>query len=273
MGKPRILVTGASGFSGSRIAEYLHELSYPTFVHKGRKLSSDLANPTTMWALPEHIDVLVHAAGVSPGEGVSNNDLARNIQIVQNLCGWARGKGNVKQVIFLSSVSLYGTVQDSVLFENSPSINPCFYGRTKSMCEDLFKDAGIPTVSLRLPAVVGKGAARNWPARVVEQHKRGEVPEIYSNYALYNNAVHIEFLCQLVEKLIQEGPPGSFYPMLVASLPDLHIYEALQLLAPGMFPVPGPKLKESFYIRTAKLEEMLTPWPVSQTLRRYMEDL
>src|SRR5262249_7182426 len=119
-------------------------------------------------ALPDGVEAVVHAAAVSPGPGVAAtaSDFVRsNAEATRRLSSWARGAG-VRKFVYFSSVSAFGQVAGPVLDESSPRVDPDAYGVSKWLGEVVLQEQadGLPSVSLRLPSVVGPGAARNWLA-------------------------------------------------------------------------------------------------------------
>jgi nucleoside-diphosphate-sugar epimerase len=272
----RILVTGTSGFAGGHIATYLYEHNHEVFAHQGRQLSGDIT--VTPWSsgLPGHVDVLIHTAAVSPDVGIQTKDLTKNIQITQNLIDYAKNRGFVKKIIFFSSVSLYGEVRGEFLHENSPRINPSVYGETKYICEELLRTSGIPTASLRLPAVLGRGAKRHWPARLMESWRRREEIVVHNPYCPYNNAVHIQYLCELIEHLVEHDWPGqAFLPIIPASggnpLPE--ILEVVDIIAPNAkLTLDISKYYNNFVIDASSADKLLPVWSTLKAFRQYVKD-
>ncbi|MBE5734905.1 MAG: UDP-glucose 4-epimerase GalE [Clostridiales bacterium] len=88
------------------------------------------------------IDAVIHFAGLKAvGESVQNplyyyeNNIAGTINLLQVM-----QKYNVKNLVFSSSATVYGTCQEMPLSEDSPTgaVNP--YGRTKLFIEEMLKD-------------------------------------------------------------------------------------------------------------------------------------
>ena len=75
----------------------------------------------------------------------------------------------VKRFIFFSSLSVYGEIKDSIVHETTPILNPGPYGASKLFGEACLKEAEkeMPSIALRLPAVLGKGARRHWLANIL----------------------------------------------------------------------------------------------------------
>lgn len=272
----RILVTGASGFAGRHVGDYFLRAKgqHWVYLHVGRTYS-DLGDQRTSWALPEDIDVLIHTAAISAAPGVPDSEVARNVQITQNLASYAMSRGRVKKIIFFSSLSYYGDVLalDHVLRENSPRINPSVYGETKHICEEVLRETGIPTVVLRLPAVLGLGVRRHWPARVMEAGKLGQEVVVHNPNRPYNNVVHIDYLCELIEVLIGSGWPSVFLPLLPASKQPITTREVVNILVRDRSLIQETAdVRSNFTIDTGTLDQILPLWSTDKTVRQYVED-
>ena len=62
--------------------------------------------------------------------------------MMKNLINLAKNK-NVKNFIFISSVSAFGKINKKFLLETDKPIQPNSYGRSKIKCENLLSKSGI----------------------------------------------------------------------------------------------------------------------------------
>ena len=132
-----VLVTGASGFSGSAATMALlaagHHVTAVLGSRRGRLpedaekrgrlevLTGDLSRELP---LPRKLDVIVHAAAQSPAPGVTGADLTRsNVLATQRLVDKAKGSG-VRKFIYLSSLSVYGRILAPVVNETTAINEP-----------------------------------------------------------------------------------------------------------------------------------------------------
>jgi nucleoside-diphosphate-sugar epimerase len=181
-----VLVTGAAGFIGSRLAGSLlqegHRVigldSFTPFYPRWMKernlaplssngrfefLPRDL-NDLDLTALLRRVEAVFHLAaqaGVRSSWGRKFSDYIRNnIQNTQSLLEAAKDSGPPK-FIFASSSSVYGMTSDLPMKETSPLLPLSPYGVTKQAAEQLCtlynKNFGLPTVSLRFFTVFGPG--------------------------------------------------------------------------------------------------------------------
>lgn len=220
----RVLVTGAGGFLGRALAADLAQrgvdvlAAYRTTVPPAfappapRLVALDLAALT---ALPGPVDAVVHAAATSAWTGVSAEAMARdNVEATRRLIAAAKVAGPTK-FIFCSSMSAFGDIKSGSVDESTPVASPDVYGMTKLVGEAMLREAapGLAGLALRLPAVIGPGAKRNFLAVAAARLKAGEPVSIFNPDAPFNNAVHSADLAALVATMLERGWQG--YDMLV----------------------------------------------------------
>ena len=176
----KIFITGASGFAGSCIADFFlkkkHKViaSYynnPIKIKNIRKVKLIL---TKKILIKDNIDTIIHCASRTPVNCKRNSLIFnQNVKMMKNLLNLASRK-NVKNFIFLSSVSAYGKINKKTLFENNRSISPNKYGQSKVICENLLysygkKQKSFKFLSLRLPIVVGNGSHSNFISEITKK--------------------------------------------------------------------------------------------------------
>jgi len=111
--------------------------------------------------------------------------------------------------IYLSSLSIYGTISDAVVGESTPLVNPDAYGLTKYLGELLLRELPVPLRSLFDPAARVLGRPR---AQLAHRH-RGcgpqRTPYTYLQRGKpFNNAAHIDDLCRLIADLLERATGG-----------------------------------------------------------------
>lgn len=246
----RVLVTGAAGFSGRNIARRLVAAGCEVVAQRrSTPLPEDLAASSAVvdWqgdlaaleTLPEGVDAVVHAAATSTPTGRADVVPAEtlihdNALASARLVAAARAAG-VRRFVYLSSLSVYGSVAVRSLDHTTPIREPDPYGVSKLMGESVLVASGIPAVAVRLPAVIGQGAARNWPVQVVGRIRRGETVRIYNADGPFNNVVHIDDLADWVVTLLTaaEGLSG-FSAVPVASREPIPVRAAVATMAAGL---------------------------------------
>ena len=113
--------------------------------------------------------------------------------------------------VFFSSISAFGTIRVPVLTEAEPCVNVDAYGLTKLIGEKLLEEAadGLPSLSIRLPAVIGRGSKRNWPSEGLRKFKAGAPLDYFNPDAPFNNAVHERDVAALVGAALERGLSGA----------------------------------------------------------------
>lgn len=204
----KILVTGAGGFVGEKIADVLtnarHEVVGTVFHNPAngiyRTITCDLSKPIV---IDETFDAIIHAAGSLPCKETDFTVFKHNnVDSMENLIEFAK-RTNVKKFIYLSTIGVYGEFRDTYITEESDRINPDAYGITKYMAECLLRDSGIQNVSLRMPGIVGKRSRGVWFSNTMEKFRNNEQVTIYSPDFKTRNFVWVDdlakFVCELFE--------------------------------------------------------------------------
>lgn len=204
-----VLVTGAGGVVGRFLVPFLAARGVPVIALL-RRPGDRPTIPGVDWlvspveelsGLMPDIGMIVHAASTSPGPGVTVDQIVRdNIEATRRLIAMAH-RNRVPRFLFLSAVSAYGQVNDPVVNETTLSVAPDSYGLSKRVGEELLKESGLPSLCLRLPAVVGPFAKRNWMVRIKAAILDGQAVEVFNPDAPYNNLLHLADLADLVFRL------------------------------------------------------------------------
>lgn len=219
-----VLVTGCGGFAGGHIARRLATAGYavvaltrctpvappadPAAAARFKVIHADLANPTA--PLPS-CDSIIHAAATSAWQGIRveqmiNDNVVATTRLVRHALDT-----DCKSFVFFSSLSAFGEITATIVDETLPSVAPDAYGATKLMAEQLLADVAneLPSLSIRLPAVIGRGSQRNWLSEMLRKFREGS-PLTYVNPDMpFNNAVHAMDLAILIEGLLRDGMKGA----------------------------------------------------------------
>ncbi|WPZ36215.1 NAD-dependent epimerase/dehydratase family protein [Thalassobaculum sp. OXR-137] len=250
----RVLVTGAAGFSGRAIARWLAAEGHEVVAHwHTTPLPDDLAEGETWRAdlagddpLPPKLDAIVHTAATSPATGAADTVPSARL-IRDNAAATARlAAAEVGMFVYLSSLSVHGTITEPVVTPDTPVVNPDAYGMSKLLGERAVAERAGPALAIRLPAVIGRGAARNWPVQVLARLIRGETVRIFNGDAAFNNVVHVQDVAAFVSQALID-PPKAFAAVPVASRDPITVRKAVMGLAEAVGvaaaieDVPAPK--------------------------------
>jgi 2-alkyl-3-oxoalkanoate reductase len=196
----RVMLTGATGFVGGRVAERLRQrgdhvvapVRRRTEVLEGLGVEQHVAALTDIDALRRVLDGadgVVHAAATA-GDDLEavravNRDGTRAVVDAALAVGTPR-------LVHLSTVSVYDldAVPDGLVTEDAPlqhedsggsSISSASspYGITKAEAEaEVARGtaSGLSTIVLRIPAVLGAGPTSTWGTRVPRRYRDGDLP-------------------------------------------------------------------------------------------------
>jgi nucleoside-diphosphate-sugar epimerase len=162
-------------------------------------------------------------------------DLVRDhVAATLHLAQWALRRG-VRRFVFTSSMRVYGRVTGGVVGADTPSVDPCPYGTCKLLCEHMLADVSdrMPSVSVRLPAVLSRGARLHWPANVMEQAKSNREIAIFNPDAPFNNAIHVSDFVGFIEKLTSKEFAG-FTALAVGAKGFIPIVDVVRRIIAGL---------------------------------------
>ncbi|MCM1261993.1 MAG: NAD-dependent epimerase/dehydratase family protein [Butyrivibrio sp.] len=157
-----------------------------------------------------------------------------NIEATKNLVCWSE-KVQVKRIIYMSSVAVYGNV-DGELCEESAIQNPSIYGITKHLGESIIKESEIPEkLILQLPKMIGPyvhledtrdSGFLTMTKKILNDEKViCFIPEMY-----YNNYLHVAELSVFLQTLLQQAVWDEKKTVLVAAQERLTMMKILQIM-------------------------------------------
>jgi predicted dehydrogenase/nucleoside-diphosphate-sugar epimerase len=210
--RPRVLVTGASGFIGARLCEWLHysgEYDVRALIRNpGRAVRlarmpiefavGDLSSRADLDRALAGCDMVVHAGiGTSWRE---SERVAVNVDGTRNLVEAAL-KAGVKRFVHLSTLALYGDQVTGTITEETP-INPkkeWDYSHSKHGAEQIVLDAakrGLPAIVLR-PAVVYGPHNLTIVVRPLQQLAQNRLVLVECD-DVPSNTIYVDNLCQAI---------------------------------------------------------------------------
>ena len=172
-----ILIDGATGFIGSHLVEYLISKGYKVRatgrnlnrLNGLKKLGAEIVQCDLLdkgeikdKKILEGVDRIVHCTGCINMSAGWDEMYAGNVQTAKNLYEEALNH-DIKKVVHLSSVAVYGKQRKEILKESDPLLAEDNYGGTKILGEEaglkLYKENGFPFTILRPAFVYGEGDA------------------------------------------------------------------------------------------------------------------
>lgn len=196
-----ILISGVAGFIGSHVARRFCEEGY--FVIGVDDLSGgdisnvparvefiqgDLASDDTLALLPRGCRQILHLAGQSSGEISFDDpvaDLQKNAVSTLNLIRYGL-ENRAERIIYASSMSVYGAVEDAPVQETRSCAPLSCYGVGKLAAEGYLRVYArrLPSVALRMFNVYG-------PGQNMRNLRQGMV-SIYLAQALASSAIEVK---------------------------------------------------------------------------------
>ena len=169
----RILVTGGCGFIGSHLCLALREQGHDVLVLDdlstgsernlapgARLMLGDVADPATVRAAMEGVDLCYHLAAIASVErGVLDWLGTHRANLTGAIAVMDAARARRVPVIYASSAAVYGEVAEMPITEDTPTRPLSAYGADKLGCELHARAAGrvhgIPTLGLRFFNVFG----------------------------------------------------------------------------------------------------------------------
>lgn len=207
-----ILLTGASGYSGRKVSEYLdtknNKVLNVYFKNKLKKKSSIKYSLLKPLNIKQNFNIIIHSASHHKISDFKIHPIIKknnNIVMTKNLINFCHKK-KIKKFIFFSTIDLnfYPYPKKKIDYINS-----------KKECERLlykaFKQKKIDNLFfLRLPAIVDKKSTKNFISETIKNIKKHKNITIWNQNKLYDNFVHINDLSKLIYFLIKNEKKRTF---------------------------------------------------------------
>lgn len=203
----KILITGAGSYVGTSFEKYMAQ-----WPDRYQVDTIDLIDGSWREKSFAGYDCVYHVAGIAHIKETEENahlyfsidrDLA--VEVAQKA-----KKDGVSQIVFPSSMSVYG-IQEGVITRSTAPSPKTNYGRAKLEAEygihDL-RDETFKAAIMRPPMVYGEGCRGNYQTMV----KIAKYVPVFFDYENQRSMIRIDRLCAFVKKLIDEEQDGLFLP-------------------------------------------------------------
>ena len=283
----RVLVTGATGFTGGHLARTLQRRGYGVTAlvrdssraadleHEGIALApGDLRDRTSVQRAVNGCEVVYHIAAIYRQAGLPEAEYRKvNAESVRTLIEVAHASG-VRRVVHCSTVGVHGDVERPPANEDAPLRPGDVYQRTKLEGEQEARDAaartGTELVIARPSGIYGPGDRR------LLKLFRGIVRRRFVTLGRGGIYYHLTFIDDLVEgfRLCGEvkGAAGRTYILAGAEVTTLNVLTALIAEEAG---VPPPALHLPvwpFWAAGALCEAVCAPFGVEPPIYRRRVD-
>lgn len=255
----RVLVTGATGFTGGALARKLTERGNQVvaLVRKTSNTSAlealgveliygDISDAAAVSKAAEGVEIIYHIAAVYRTAGHPDEYYESiNVDGVQNIIDAAR-LHKVSRAVHCSTIGVHGDIEEIPSNEESPFNPGDIYQRTKLAGEELFATAmndGLEGAIFRPGAIYGPGDLRL--LKMFKQIKRGFFPLFGGGANLY----HLSYIDDLCDGIILCGEhPNAVGERFIlcsneySSMKELGatIAKHLNVKAPTFAPPVGP---------------------------------
>ena len=203
--RPTVLITGASGFLGGRIAEVMKMSDFAVPAAAIRKWTRasrlardpmdiricDILEPATMDAALEGIDAVVHCAKTDSQESIVGG--------TRNLLEACQRQG-VRRFVHISTAEVYGPVSGNVVETDPTPITGRDYGDWKVEAEKVcmeFNSRGVETAILR-PSLIHGLYSNSWSTNMVKRLLSGKWGQFEEHGEGIANLIYVDDLVQAI---------------------------------------------------------------------------
>lgn len=250
----KILVTGGTGFVGSRLAATLaaagHNVTvcgrnryrYPALLSGLTCVEADLTDQNAIAELCRDCDLVYHAGARSSPWGTQAEFHAANVVGTQNVVDGCL-KHCVPRLVHVSSTAIFFEYTDKLRIADHdplPARFCCEYAESKAAAETVVQQGfadGLNVIIIRARAVFGPGDNALLP-RLIEAARQNRLRQIGDG----SNTIDMTYVDNLVSALLQaarRGPAGTvctitndepiqLWPLLTSVLQQLQIASSLR---------------------------------------------
>lgn len=270
----KILITGATGFLGTRLVEIMSTIKGLEILATGRTLKTqniskksnlkyilgNLEDTKFVDSLVKGVDTIIHTAALSSQMGNPKDFQRANVEATKHLLKAAKAN-KIKKFIFISSPSVYFRFKHQLELKESDTLPKPVnsYAYSKREAEKLVQSSKIPYIILRPRALIGRGDKVIMP-RILRAHREGRLMRMGDE----TNRVDITPVSNVVDAIIlaldadkkavnqiyniSNGKPELLWPVLDKLLSQLQL------------PRPTKQISLKLVLVVAKLMELHAKW-------------
>jgi UDP-glucose 4-epimerase len=227
-----VVVTGAAGFIGSRVAAAFLEERWDV-VRAGRP-RQQIPSPEFERLFDEHdVDLVVHCAGpasVPASIADPQADRAGSVDVTRALVALLERLPTPPRLLLVSSAAVYGEPRELPVGETAPLTPISPYGRHRLEAEELAAASAVPTTVARVFSAYGEGLRRQVMWDIARMALTNHVVELWGTGAESRDFLHVHdvarALVTIAERATFTGESynvGSGEETTIAQLADLVI--------------------------------------------------
>ena len=200
----KILITGATGELGADLVNFMIKKNHKIYAtYRNIKKKKINTNKNLFWIKHDFskkllknpkVDIVINCIAAHNFSKKRNfTDLVEsNIVALKNIIKYAEDN-EIKLIFNLSTVSIYGKIENSNLTEEYIPKNQDNLGLTKFCGESLLFNSSINYINLRLPGVLtlSKNFNRPWLKTIIKKIKNNEPINIYNHKKNFNNVIDV----------------------------------------------------------------------------------
>lgn len=240
----KVIVTGATGFLGSRLAKKLKSLGYNVIglgrnQQKGNKLaelgiefiSVDLSDKEKLYKIFQDIDYVFHCAAKSSVWGDYKTFYRANVEGTKNIAELCL-KNDVKRLIYVSSPSIYFDFKDKLNIKETepPTKHPANnYIKTKIIAENIIDNAfndGLDVITIRPRGIFGSGDSAILP-RLLKANREKFIPKTRKDDILID-ITHIENVVEAMILAMKTDKKYSGKKYNITNDENIYLYKTLE---------------------------------------------
>lgn len=210
-----VLLTGASGFLGRNLLDFLNKKNYYTIpmVRSCRGLCNEIILDFNDKDFSQKIrkippvDIIIHLGAKTDWKASKNDLFIPNVLSTVNLVNWANNIGSY--FIFISMAGVCGV--NTNLITKKTKVNPdTNYGYSKWLSEEIIKMSGVEYLILRSSGIYGRNGPQHLGInKSIDLAIQGIQPIQIGTCNCKRNYIYVEDLCKIIAKCIKKKIKGT----------------------------------------------------------------
>jgi len=261
-----ILITGGTGFIGSRVVEKLKRDNVDLIIlsrsKQGKEATNieyilcDLSSEKSLMAIKDRIQnvsYVLHMAAMMPKSSFQDEleeNVKQNLLVTFNLLKYL--PSHIKGFVYTSSIDVYGEPTYNPIDENHPTNPLTYYGASKLAAEKFLniflKSREIPLAILRYSQVYGLGEPKIKVIPVfIDKIVKGESPIIFGDGSDVRDYVYIDDVVNATVLSLSKKTNGIFN---IGSGKGYSVKEVLDIiidiLGKDIKPIYKPRIRKTY---------------------------